>query len=563
MIENTTYYWNLITRAQNGQKNSFIELANFYKKMVYLHALKLSGSIVIAEAVTNDVFLKAWQHIKYLNENSPFNLWLNGLTISICTSYYQGKGKKNISSKTHKELILANEFDKKFIKLTLRERILLILHDLEGYSVSDIMVMLNEKKLTSLSKDLDNARSTFLDVNAVNLIKTYSEKEWRKLTQDFEYWHTDIKVEENLSPELKLLKNYRLLLNNFLSKNLPADSLLDDLKIKINEESKSLKKNNNTVNEKIKTKIKESKKDQFKLSYEAAEIFSNSDDPKEQFSKKLTTVKKNKRLLKNFSFLFVITNLAVIFFVVSNFYQNVSWGAKSNSNFSINNSEEINLSINAGDLISTIDDEFIYIEVPSVGTITLLPNSQVKILKTETDNNQIEVLNGQIKLNTNTFYNRFSVFVDNILIEDFGSSSTITFLPESSQKNIIVDKGTLNITSNNKLIPVPENYIYNIGNITSFYYNSSSEYINSVCNLKVPISSSNELKKILSRSIKVDGITLWAMMNNADKSGRELIFERLVKHFEIPESVTKNGILNHNNEMMQLFLEEIEWQLLI
>lgn len=562
MIENTTYYWNLITRAQNGHKNSFIELANFYKKMVYLHALKLNGSIAVAEAVTNDVFLKAWQHIKYLNENSPFNLWLNGLTISVSASYYQGKGKKCISSKKQKELILANDFDKKFIKLSPRQRILLILHDLEGYSVSDILVMLNEKKLTSLSKDLDNARNLFLDKNAVNLIKSYSEKEWRKLTQDFEYWLTHIKSEKNLTPALKLLNNYRLLLNDFLAKNLPSDCLLDDLKIKINEECKSHKGNNNpNVKEKVKTKIKESNKDQFKLTYDAAEIFSNTDDVKEQFSKKLNTVKRRKRILKNFSFLLVLTNLIIIIFVVGNIYQNVSWGAKSNSKFSVKNNEETNLTINAGDVISTIDDEFIYIEVPSVGTITLLPNSNIKVLNTETDNNQIEVLNGQIKLNTNTFYNRFSVLVDNISIEDFGSSSTITFLPESSQKNIIVDKGELNITSNNKIIPIPENYLYNIGNIASFYNKSSSKYINSVCNLKLPISSSNELKKILSRSIKEDGITLWAMMNNADKSARELIFTRLTKYFEIPKSVTKNGILNHNNEMMKLLLEEIEWQL--
>ncbi len=562
MIENTTYYWNLITRAQNGQKNSFIELANFYKKNVYLHALKLNGSIATAEAVTNDVFLKAWKHIKYLSENSPFNLWLNGLTISVSASYYQGKGKKNISSKTHKELIIANDFDKKFIKLTPRQRILLILHDLEGYSVSDILIMLNEKKLTCLAKDLDKARNVFVDENAINLIKSYSEKDWRKLTQDFEYWISDVKCEETLSPELKLLKDYRTLLNNFLANNLPSDALLDDLKIKINEESKSLKENNSpTVNNNIRTQIKESNKDQFKLTYEAAEIFSNPDDVKEKFSKKLNIVRRHKRLLKNFSLLLVVTNLIVIFFVVSNIYQNVSWGAKSNSKFSVKNNEETNLTINVGDVISTIDDEFIYIEVPSVGTITLLPNSQIKVLKTETDDNQIKLLNGQIKLITNTFFNRFSVLVDNISIEDFGSSSTITFLPESSQKNIIVDKGGVNIASNNKIIPIPENYIYNIGNIASFYNKSSSEYINSVCNLKLPISSSNELKKILARSIKVDGITLWAMMNNADKSARELIFNRLAKYFEIPEGITKNEILNNNNEIMKLFLEDIEWQL--
>ena len=575
MIENTNYYWNLIKRSQDGQRNSFVELAGFYQKDVYLYALKLTGNIAYAEKITNDVFIKAWEHIKYLNENSPFHLWLNGLTVSITTSSFQSKNKIESSGK---ELILSNENDKIFINLTPKVRLLLILHDLEGYSVSDCAVMINEKKTSDLFKDLAKTRKLFIDQKTISILESYTEEAWRKLTQDFEYWIADIQSDDQLPEDLLALKNYRKLLNNFIAENKPSELLLVGLKEKLYDESKiQEEKKKKELENKRKLNLaagheldlNEEEKKIFAntadknelLTDEAAKIFSNPEDSKDKFSIRLNLVNKQKHFVKNLSYVLIAMNAVVIFFIVGNLVQNVTWKADSYSQITGENGTFKNTEIGVGDILKTKINEKLKIDIQSVGDISLHSNTAVEILNCELDNNQLKLVSGEISLNTDIYYNRFSVKVADAVIHDYGSSSTISYLPELNKKRINVNRGGVKVQIDKQIIPVPEDYIYIFGDITSFNKHCSAKYIKHLRKLKIPISISHDLGNVLSYSTKKDAITLWVLLNNADMVARNMIYKKITSYFKLPANTTESGLLSRNPKMMQLLLDDMEWQL--
>jgi len=67
------------------------------------------------------------------------------------------------------------------------------------------------------------------------------------------------------------------------------------------------------------------------------------------------------------------------------------------------------------------------------------------------------------------------------------------------------------------------------------------------------------LNKILDASKSVDAITLWNLLKRVIPGHRGLVYEKLNEFVPQPENVTKEGILTLNEQMLQLWLTEIEW----
>lgn len=561
MIENTNYYWNLINRAQQGQKKPFLELASFYKNMVFQHALRLNGNIGYAEKVTNDVFIKAWQHIKYLTESSPFNLWLNGLTVSISASFHQIKNKSEFASDQNKDLVLANEFDREFIKLTETQRLLLILHDLEGYAIADCSIMLNENKVPELEKDLEEARTKFISANIIGLLNSYPDENWRKITQDFEYWISEIKSDDDLTADLAALKNYREILTNFLSKNKPSENLLRCLTSILSDESK-LDERNRRIEESILSKATNSTKDNnTALTDDVAEIFSNPEDAKEQFSKKLNLIKKQKRFVSNLSYLLVIMNAIVLFFVISNIFQKSTWESTSTTQMTASFGTSNKVILNVEDIVETELEEKSIIDIHSVGKITLGSNTKIKVESCEANNNILQLIDGNIEIKTKTFFKRLSFNLSDYTIEDFGSSSSITYQPKIGRKKVEVSKGNLTAYFRDEIIPIPEGYNYYIGEISSFRNSVTNKYREFISQLKTPLELDNKLNYLLQNSTKKDCITLWVLLNNSDNTTNRIILNKIVSFFNLPSNVTQSGLLKKDKIMMEKLLEHIEWQI--
>lgn len=81
----------LISRTLEGDDNAFSELVKKYQKQVHALAWRKVGDFHIAEDITQDTFLKAYQKLHTLNEPHQFAGWLYVIAARECLAWYRNK----------------------------------------------------------------------------------------------------------------------------------------------------------------------------------------------------------------------------------------------------------------------------------------------------------------------------------------------------------------------------------------------------------------------------------------------------------------------------------------
>ncbi len=70
----------LIRGSLQGDAKAFRVLVNRYLPLVYNYSYRLSGSAEIAEEVSQEVFVKVYQHLKRFDQSKPLKPWLLRIT---------------------------------------------------------------------------------------------------------------------------------------------------------------------------------------------------------------------------------------------------------------------------------------------------------------------------------------------------------------------------------------------------------------------------------------------------------------------------------------------------
>lgn len=156
--ENTNYVTYLIELAQAGRKNAFFDLCEINLKNVFTITFRLYPEYEKAKQITLKTFLIAWDGIKSFNPKKSYILWLKSLAIkaAIRELSKSGQSLNPILSKT----LYAHEHERLenlIMNLSNEDRIIFVLHDLEGYGYDEIKDFLED-----LSPD--EIKSKLLDI---------------------------------------------------------------------------------------------------------------------------------------------------------------------------------------------------------------------------------------------------------------------------------------------------------------------------------------------------------------------------------------------------------------
>ena len=85
----------LIDRAVAGDRNAFSALYDTHVTRVYHHTYYLTSNTVLAEDITQEVFIKAWKSInKYTRTGAPFIAWLNTIARHLVIDHYRSKKRE-------------------------------------------------------------------------------------------------------------------------------------------------------------------------------------------------------------------------------------------------------------------------------------------------------------------------------------------------------------------------------------------------------------------------------------------------------------------------------------
>jgi RNA polymerase sigma-70 factor (ECF subfamily) len=156
----------LIKSAQQGKKNSYRELCNINLKRIYNLAVRFLLNTKIAEEITQNIFIEAWENLKFLRPEQSFDIWLKSIAIyKVLDELRTNKIKERLISE---EIISDDNFkvecNRKFENLILtlpeKERIAFILHDIEKYTyaeVSDFMHEYSEEEIKTLVRETRNS----------------------------------------------------------------------------------------------------------------------------------------------------------------------------------------------------------------------------------------------------------------------------------------------------------------------------------------------------------------------------------------------------------------------
>lgn len=151
-MSNTNYIKYLIELSQNGRKNSFLELCGFNLPNVYALALRMTASKKIANEITVKIFLSAWENIVHFRQELSYPDWLKAISVySILEEIRSGKLRSAVNTGDPEDKPRSNfPLDNLVFDLPERERIIFVLHELEGYSCQEIADFLGDMSKESV-----------------------------------------------------------------------------------------------------------------------------------------------------------------------------------------------------------------------------------------------------------------------------------------------------------------------------------------------------------------------------------------------------------------------------
>ncbi|MDQ3019685.1 MAG: RNA polymerase sigma factor [Bacteroidota bacterium] len=167
IVKNPDEDFKLVQLAIDGSRDAFKEL--FIKNVSRIHSLclRISADTFVAEELTQEVFIKAWEKLKTFQFESKFSSWLHSIAVNQFLMHLRSekrlseknlelKEEKNLEESKHRQDIKI-DLEKAISKLPAQARAVLVLHDIEGYKHNEISRMMGIQIGTSKAH-LHNAR---------------------------------------------------------------------------------------------------------------------------------------------------------------------------------------------------------------------------------------------------------------------------------------------------------------------------------------------------------------------------------------------------------------------
>jgi RNA polymerase sigma-70 factor, ECF subfamily len=167
-----------IERAARGDIEAFEAIYKAASGFVYNTALRIINNGADAQEVTQDVFIRIYDNLKYFGFRSNFKTWAYRITVNVAINAYKRKmretGRKadfdtavetqghppeviEITGKADAEKILFSLLN----RLTPEQRAVMVLREIEGLSYQDISASL-KINLNTVRSRIKRARETLL-----------------------------------------------------------------------------------------------------------------------------------------------------------------------------------------------------------------------------------------------------------------------------------------------------------------------------------------------------------------------------------------------------------------
>lgn len=162
--ENTTYLNYLIEISKTGRQRGFLDLCQITIPNVFTTIFRLMNNIESAKRVTIKTYLSAWKLIKSFDEKQPLIIWLKNIAINLAMEELSVRHfvtQKIIEDED--KLSDVEKLEAAIQNLLFEERIIFVLHDLEGYNFQEIKNLFPDYLIDEIKTILANARKILIE----------------------------------------------------------------------------------------------------------------------------------------------------------------------------------------------------------------------------------------------------------------------------------------------------------------------------------------------------------------------------------------------------------------
>ena len=163
----------LATRAARGDMAAFEALYRRHSSRVHAICLRLTADRMSAEEAVQDVFVRLWERLGSFRGESAFSSWLHRLAINTVLQTMRSTRRREARVATSDDAALEDapiralaveeriDLEDAIARLPQQVRMVVVLHDIEGFSHEEIAVMTGVPPGTIRSQ-LSRARKTLL-----------------------------------------------------------------------------------------------------------------------------------------------------------------------------------------------------------------------------------------------------------------------------------------------------------------------------------------------------------------------------------------------------------------
>ena len=161
LVKDLNYETELINLAGNGDDNAFKELFHQNVSRVYALCLRFSADKDTADELTQKVFIKAWEKLSSFRNESRFYTWLHRIAVNVFLMHKRTEKRflrkssqsehfwVNQNGKIESNVEMNIDMENAIASLPKQARMVLVLHDIEGYKHKEISDMLKIEVGTS------------------------------------------------------------------------------------------------------------------------------------------------------------------------------------------------------------------------------------------------------------------------------------------------------------------------------------------------------------------------------------------------------------------------------
>lgn len=165
----------IILECKQGSTNAFRQLVEGYSDLAFSVAFRIVNDEEEAKDIVQDSFIAIWKNLSRLDESKSFKSWLSKTVVNKCLDHLRKKKRSGatpmdenkidellISGPKDPEQILSNAELGQLIsrlteRLTPKQKVVFVLHELEGFTHDEI-VDATEMTKDSIKSNLNHAR---------------------------------------------------------------------------------------------------------------------------------------------------------------------------------------------------------------------------------------------------------------------------------------------------------------------------------------------------------------------------------------------------------------------